>query len=59
MNKLVAQRKRLAQRHLHKLRHLVTLRSSPFAGKTEQEVIRQLRKTREELWEEKLASRPR
>ncbi|GBE32245.1 hypothetical protein BMS3Bbin05_01154 [bacterium BMS3Bbin05] len=31
---------------------------SPFEGMTEEEVIKQLRKTRKKLWEKKLALRP-
>ena len=38
-----------------KLRGGISKRHSPFTGMSEQEVIERLRKTREELWEEKLA----
>ena len=36
----------------------VSKKPSPFAGMTEEEVIKHLRKIREELWEKKLAARP-
>lgn len=44
-----------ALKHLKKIRELVAQKKSPFAGMTEDEVIEKLRKTREELWEKKLA----
>lgn len=34
----------------------VSTRPSPFAGMSEEEVIKHLRKTRKELWEKKLAT---
>lgn len=46
-----------AQRHLENIRKLVAQRPSPFAGMTKDEVIEQLRKTREKLWEKKLGIR--
>lgn len=46
-----------AKLHLEKLRQLVAKRKNPFAHKSEEEVIRALRKTREKLWEEKIAGR--
>lgn len=39
------------------LQETISKRPSPFAGMTEEEVIKHLRKTREKLWEERLASR--
>lgn len=39
------------------LRENIAKRPSPFAGMTEEEVIKQLRKTRKKLWEKKLAPR--
>jgi len=39
------------------LRENISKRPSPFAGMTEEEVIKQLRKTRKKLWEKKLAPR--
>ncbi|MBI4690041.1 MAG: hypothetical protein HY754_07210 [Nitrospirae bacterium] len=47
-----------AMQHFEKLCELVSKRKSPFEGMSEEEVIQKLRKTREELWEKKLASRP-
>lgn len=35
----------------------VSRRPSPFAGMTEEEAIKELRKTRKKLWEKKLAAR--
>jgi len=46
-----------AKKHLKKLRELVAQRPSPFAGMTKDEVIEELRKTREKLWEKKLGIR--
>jgi len=37
---------------------MVAERPSPFAGMSKEEVIEKLRRTREELWEKKLAARP-
>ncbi len=46
-----------AKKHFEKLRKMIAERPSPFAGMTEEGVINKLRKTREELWEKKLAAR--
>jgi hypothetical protein len=46
-----------AKKHLEKIYQLMSQRKSPFEGMSEEEVIKKLRKTREEIWEEKLASR--
>ena len=46
-----------AQRHLAKLRELVSKRKHPFSNMTEEEIINTLRKTREEIWGKKLAAR--
>lgn len=46
-----------AKQILHKLRESIARRQSPFAGMSEEAVIQRLRKTRERLWEEKLAAR--
>jgi hypothetical protein len=43
-----------AKKHLEHLRKLVAQRSNPFEGMTEEQIIEQLRKTREELWNEKI-----
>ena len=36
----------------------IARKPSPFEGMSEEEVIKQLRKTRKKLWEKKLALRP-
>ncbi len=46
-----------ALQHFEKLCQLVAQRKSSFEGMTEEEIIEKLRKTRKELWDEKLASR--
>jgi hypothetical protein len=46
-----------ALHHFEKLCQLVSQRKSPFDGMSEEEIINKLRKTREELWEKKIASR--
>ena len=45
-----------ANMHLAKLRRLATREKSPLAEMSEEEVIKTIRKTREELWDKKLAS---
>ena len=45
-----------AKRLWKELRESISKKPSPFAGMTEEEVINRLRKTREELWEKKLAT---
>lgn len=44
-----------ARMHLKKLRQLIAQRKSPFAGMNKEQVIQVIRKTREELWEHKIA----
>jgi len=46
-----------AKRLWNELRQSVSKRPSPFAGMTEEEVIKHLRKTRKKLWEKKFAAR--
>ncbi|MCL4491049.1 MAG: hypothetical protein M1510_03955 [Nitrospirae bacterium] len=46
-----------AKKHLSKLRELIVKRKHPFSEMTEEQVIKALRKTREEIWKEKVASR--
>jgi len=46
-----------AKKHLEKLRELIKKRNDPFFQMSEEEIIKALRKTREELWEKKFASR--
>ena len=52
-NKDVKEAKRLWE----ELCKSISKRPSPFAGMTEEEVIKHLRKTRKKLWEKKLAAR--
>jgi len=46
-----------AKRHLAKIREIVSQTRSPFTGMSKDEAIEKIRKVREKLWEEKLASR--
>ncbi len=46
-----------AKKHLEKLYQLASQSKSPFEGMSDEEIIKKLRKTREEIWEEKLATR--
>lgn len=48
-----------AQEQLARIRRLIDKSHSPLARMTEQQVIQALRKTREELWEAKVAPRTR
>lgn len=47
-----------AKKHLAKIREIVSQTRSPFEGMTKEEAIEKMRKTRDKLWEEKIASRP-
>jgi len=49
---------RKARLHLDKLRHLVSRKKTPLSGMREEDVIEEIRKTREEIWDKKLALRP-
>ena len=46
-----------AKVHLAKLRQLVSKKKPIFSGMSEEEVIKAIRKTREEIWDEKFATR--
>ncbi|MBI4684906.1 MAG: hypothetical protein HY755_06880 [Nitrospirae bacterium] len=46
-----------AKKHLDKLCELLSKRKHPYANMTEEDVIKDLRKIREEVWEKKLAAR--
>ena len=46
-----------AKKHLAKIREIVAKNPSPIFRMSKEDVIKTLRKTREALWEEKLASR--
>ncbi len=46
-----------AMKHLDKIYQLMSQAKSPFEGLNEEDIIKKLRKKREEIWEEKLAPR--
>lgn len=46
-----------AKKHLAKIRELVAKNPLPIFHMNKEDVIKALRKTRESIWEEKLASR--
>jgi len=46
-----------AKKHLAKIQEIVSQTRSPFAGMNKDEAIEKMRKVRQKLWEEKLASR--
>lgn len=46
-----------AKKILEELRQSIAKKPTPFIGMTKEQVIQQLRKIREKLWEEKLAAR--
>lgn len=48
-----------AQRELAKIRRMISESRMPSLQMTEDEVIQTLRKTREQLWESKVAARSR
>ncbi len=48
-------KKEEAKKLWEELRQSISKRPSPFVGMNEEEVIKHLRKTREKLWEKKLA----
>ncbi len=48
-----------AKLHLEKIRELMSNVRSPYKGMTKQQIIDQIRKTREKLWEEKIAHHSR
>lgn len=52
-----AVKKTEAKRLWDELRESISRKPSPFAGMSEEEVIKHLRKVRKELWEKKLAAR--
>lgn len=52
------QNNKQAKQYLNKLRKIVSKAKEPFSNLNEEEIIIKLRKTREEIWEEKLAPRP-
>ena len=46
-----------AKKHLEKLRETIAKNPPPIYALSKEEIIKKLRKTREEIWEEKLAAR--
>ena len=46
-----------AKKHLDRLREMIAKDPSPIFKMSKEDVIKQLRKTREKIWEEKLAAR--
>ena len=58
MKTKVAIRRVKALKALERARKLAAGKKSPFAGMSEQQIIDKIRKDREEIWEEKFASRP-
>ena len=46
-----------AKKHLDKLREIIAKNPSPIFKMSKDEVIKTLRKTREDIWREKLAHR--
>ena len=45
-----------AKKHLKKIRKIMSRVKSPYEGMNKQESIDEIRKTREKLWEKKLAA---
>lgn len=48
---------REAKKHLERLREIIAKNPTPIFKMSKKEVIKTLRKTREAIWEEKLATR--
>ena len=46
-----------AKEHLNKIRKIIAQNPPPIYKMSKDEIIKKLRKTREEIWEEKLALR--
>ncbi len=44
-----------AKMHLEKIRQIMSKVHSPYRGMSKQQIIDEIRKTREKLWEEKFA----
>lgn len=53
----MSNKKKEMKKLLQDIRDMTSQRKSPFSGMSEEEVIKHLRKTREKLWEKKLATR--
>jgi hypothetical protein len=48
-----------ATKHLEKIRRLMSKVRSPYHDMSKQQIIDKIRKTRQKLWEEKIAARSR
>lgn len=48
-----------AKKHLEKIRQLMSRVSSPYKGMTKQQIIDEIRKTRQKIWEERIAAHSR
>lgn len=48
-----------ALKHIQKIRQIMSKVKSPYVGMNEQEIIDEIRKNREKLWEERLAGHSR
>lgn len=46
-----------AKKHLDRIYQIMSRVKSPLEGMSDEEIIKKLRKTREEIWEEKFAPR--
>ena len=57
MAKSTKTRKSKAISHLERIQELMAQQPSPFEGMTEEEAIREIKKTRYRLWKEKFAPR--
>jgi len=45
-----------AVKHLEKIRQLMSKVRSPYKGMSKQQIIDEIRKTRQKLWDEKIAA---
>lgn len=59
LNLIMTTKAARALKHLYKARELGKTLPNPFKNMTEEQIIAKLRKTREELWQEKYASSAR
>jgi len=57
--KMIKQNIKKAKMHLEKIRQLMSKISSPYRGMSKQQIINEIRKTREKIWREKLAASSR
>jgi len=56
---MIKQNIKKAKMHLEKIRQLMSKISSPYRGMSKQQIINEIRKTREKIWREKLAASSR